>query len=80
MIVLEHLRKAFPNSVPLKDVNITVNDGEIVSIIGPSGTGKSVLLRCLKLLEKPSSGKILVDGEDITDPIRRADLRRLTPP
>lgn len=62
--------------MPLKDVNITVNDGEIVSIIGPSGTGKSVLLRCLNLLEKPSSGKILVDGEDITDPKFSATLLR----
>ena len=66
MIVLEHLRKEYPNAVPLKDVNVTINDGDIISIIGPSGTGKSTLIRCINLLDKPTSGRILVDGTDIT--------------
>ncbi len=68
MIEIKNLRKEFPNSVPLKDISTTVNNGETVSIIGPSGTGKSTLLRCINLLEKPTSGQIIIDGTDITDP------------
>ena len=66
MIRLEHLRKAYPNAVPLKDVNVTINDGDIISVIGPSGTGKSTLIRCINLLDRPTSGRILVNGTDIT--------------
>lgn len=67
MIVLEHLRKEYPNAIPLKDVNVTINEGDIISVIGPSGTGKSTLIRCINLLDKPTSGKIFVNGKDITD-------------
>ena len=66
MIVVEHLRKESPNVTPLKDVSTEINKGEVISIIGPSGTGKSTFLRCLNLLEQPTSGRIYVDGEDIT--------------
>ncbi len=66
MIVLEHLRKEYPNAVPLEDVNVTINEGDIISVIGPSGTGKSTLIRCINLLDKPTSGRILVNGKDIT--------------
>lgn len=66
MIELKHLRKAYPNAVPLADVNVTINEGDIISIIGPSGTGKSTLIRCINLLDKPTSGQIFVDGEEIT--------------
>ena len=66
MIQIEHLRKAYPNAVPLKDVNVTINDGDIISVIGPSGTGKSTLIRCINLLDRPTSGRIIVDGTDIT--------------
>ncbi len=65
MITIEHLRKEFPDATPLKDVNATINKGEVISIIGPSGTGKSTFLRCLNRLEQPTSGKIIVDGMDI---------------
>ena len=68
MIVLEHLRKEYPHAVPLEDVSVTINDGDVISIIGPSGTGKSTLIRCINLLNTPTSGKILVDGNDITAP------------
>ena len=68
MIRLEHVRKEYPNAIPLRDVTATVNKGDVISVIGPSGTGKSTLLRCINLLEKPTSGKIWVDGVDITDP------------
>ena len=66
MISIQHLRKEFPDVVPLKDVNATIQKGEVISIIGPSGTGKSTFLRCLNRLETPTSGKILVDGMDIS--------------
>jgi len=67
MIELRHLRKEYSETiVPLKDVSVTINDGDIISIIGPSGTGKSTLIRCINLMEQPTSGQILVDGEDIT--------------
>ena len=66
MITVQHLRKEFPKSIPLKDVNAEINKGDVISIIGPSGTGKSTLLRCINLLETPTSGKIFLDGEEIT--------------
>ena len=66
MIRIEHLKKEYPNVTPLKDVNIEIRDGDIISVIGPSGTGKSTLLRCINLLEKPTSGKIWVDDVEIT--------------
>ena len=68
MITIEHLRKEYPNVTPLKDVCAEINKGDIISIIGPSGTGKSTLLRCLNQLEKPTSGTVTFDGEVITDP------------
>ena len=74
-IVIQHLRKEYANLTPLKCVNAVIEKGEIVCVIGPSGTGKSTLLRCLNRLETPSGGRILVDGEDITD--RRCNLPRL---
>ena len=76
MIEIKHLCKKFNLSTPLRDVNTVINDGEVVSIIGPSGTGKSTLLRCINLLEKPTSGQIIYDGEDITDPKCNAALIR----
>ena len=52
----------------LKGINETIADGEVVSVIGPSGSGKSTFLRCINLLEEPTEGQIIIDGEDITDP------------
>ena len=68
LIEIRHVRKEFANVVPLKDVNATIEKGEVVSIIGPSGTGKSTLLRCINRLETPTSGEILVDGVNMCDP------------
>lgn len=65
MITIEHLRKEYENATPLKDVSVTIKKGEVISIIGPSGTGKSTFLRCINHLEEPTSGTILIDGEDI---------------
>lgn len=67
MIQIEHLAKNYGDLKVLKDVSATINDGEVISIIGPSGTGKSTFLRCLNLLERPSSGSIVIDGVDILD-------------
>ena len=66
MISIQHLKKVYPNVTPFSDVNVKIEKGEVISIIGPSGTGKSTLLRCLNLLETPTSGEIIVDGEAIT--------------
>ena len=68
LIEVKHLRKEYGDVVPLKDVNVTVDAGEVISVIGPSGTGKSTFIRCLNRLETPTSGSILVDGIDICDP------------
>ena len=68
MITLEHLKKVYPGVIPLKDVNAKINNGDVISVIGPSGTGKSTLLRCINLLEKPDGGKIFLDDEEITNP------------
>ncbi|MBQ7264915.1 MAG: amino acid ABC transporter ATP-binding protein [Firmicutes bacterium] len=67
LIKTEHLRKEYPNVTPLEDVSVEINKGDIISVIGPSGTGKSTLLRCLNQLEEPTSGKVFVDDEEITD-------------
>ena len=68
MIRIEHLRKEYSDITPLKDVSTEIGDGDVISVIGPSGTGKSTLLRCINLLEKPTSGKIFFDDMEITAP------------
>ena len=68
MIELVHLEKKYENVIPLRDVNTVINDGDVISIIGPSGTGKSTLIRCINMLERPTGGRILLDGVDITAP------------
>ncbi len=68
LIEIRNLRKEYPNAVPLKDVNAQIEEGEVIGIIGPSGTGKSTLLRCINRLETPTSGSILVDGTDVCAP------------
>lgn len=63
MIHIRNLRKEYPGATPLKDVNADIHKGDVISIIGPSGTGKSTLLRCLNRLETPTSGTVLVGGK-----------------
>ena len=69
MIELKHLGKIYSSASgsveALKDVNLTIADGEIFGIIGLSGAGKSTLVRCINLLERPTSGEVLVDGQNI---------------
>lgn len=67
MIKVEHLSKHYGDLAVLKDVTIEIEKGEVISIIGPSGTGKSTFLRCLNLLDRPSGGSIHIDGVDILD-------------
>lgn len=68
MIEIRHLRKEFENAIPIKDISTTIKDGEVVALIGPSGTGKTTILRMLNMLIKPTSGQIFIDGEEITAP------------
>ncbi|MBW8382325.1 MAG: ATP-binding cassette domain-containing protein, partial [Youngiibacter sp.] len=65
VIEIQHLRKSFGNNEVLKDIDFSVKKGEVVCIIGASGSGKSTLLRCVNLLEKPSGGEIIYNGENI---------------
>lgn len=67
IIDIQHLSKSFGSHEVLKDIDFSVNKGEVVCIIGSSGSGKSTLLRCVNLLEKPSGGKIFYNGENILD-------------
>lgn len=70
MIEIKNLSKFFSTEngdfVAINDINLTIEDGDIFGIIGMSGAGKSTLIRCINLLEKPSEGKIVIDGQDIT--------------
>lgn len=67
LIELIHLEKRFGDHEVLRDINFSVKKGEVISIIGSSGSGKSTMLRCINLLEEPTGGKILFEGMDITD-------------
>ena len=75
MIEIKHLRKEFEGTTPLEDINLTINDGDVIAVIGPSGAGKSTFLRCVNLLEEPTSGQIIVDGEDIME--KGCDINRV---
>ena len=72
MIKVENLTKNFEGVDVLKGITTQINKGDVLCVIGPSGSGKSTFLRCLNLLEKPTGGKIIFEGEDLTD--KRADL------
>ena len=66
-ITLEHVNKSFGTHQVIPDVNLTIEDGDFVVFVGPSGCGKSTLLRLIAGLEDTSSGRILLDGQDMTD-------------
>ena len=68
MLDIQELHKTFGSNQVLKGITTTIDQGEVVVVIGPSGSGKSTFLRCLNLLEVPTSGKIFFEGTDITDP------------
>ena len=65
---IEHLKKEYPNAAPLRDANLSVQKGNVIAVIGPSGTGKSTLLRLINRLEKVTAGKIFFRDEEITAP------------
>jgi polar amino acid transport system ATP-binding protein len=75
MISVKNLSKRFGDLTVLRDVNAEINKGEVISIIGPSGTGKSTFLRCLNLLETPTSGEIFIDGVNLLD--KKTDVYKL---
>ena len=70
-IQIDHLHKSYGSGAEahevLHDINLTIDSGEVFGILGSSGAGKSTLVRCINLLERPTSGKVRVDGKDITD-------------
>ena len=76
MIEVKNLEKSFGKNHVLRGINETINEGEVVCIIGPSGSGKSTFLRCLNLLEEPTSGEVILDGEKINAPDRDIDKIR----
>ena len=68
ILEIQHLSKSFGSHEVLRDIDFTVNKGDVTSIIGSSGSGKSTLLRCINLLETPTSGEILYHGQSVTGP------------
>ena len=76
MISTVNLSKSFGDLMVLHEVSETFHKGEVVSIIGPSGSGKSTFLRCLNLLEQPSSGQVIFQGVDLTQKGVNVDLHR----
>ena len=74
-IHVEHLKKNFGKLEVLEDISTDIYEGEVVVIIGPSGSGKSTFIRCLNRLEQSTSGKIIVDGHDISDP--KTDINKV---
>ncbi|MEW9111294.1 MAG: amino acid ABC transporter ATP-binding protein [Cytobacillus gottheilii] len=75
MIKIENLHKSFGSLDVLKGISTTINDGEVVAIIGPSGSGKSTFLRCINLLETPTSGNIWINDQDITN--KKTDIMKV---
>ena len=78
MIRLEHVEKYFGDLHVLKDVNLEVKEGEKLVIIGPSGSGKSTTVRCMNFLETPTSGRVYIDGEELTVKNKTKLVRRTT--
>ncbi len=67
MISVKGLKKSFDGTEVLKDITVEINRGDVLCVIGPSGSGKSTFLRCLNMLETPTGGSIIFEGEDLTD-------------
>ncbi len=78
VLVMEHLKKSFGNNHVLRDINLVINKGENVVVLGKSGTGKSVLIKCIVGLDEPDDGKLFIFGQDISelDEDELIDIRR----
>ncbi len=72
MISVKNLQKDFEDLKVLQGIDVEINKGDVICVIGPSGSGKSTFLRCLNMLEKPTGGSIIFDGDDLTD--KKTDL------
>ncbi len=75
IIKVDHMTKSYGDNVVLEDINTVVNKGDIIAIIGPSGCGKSTFIRTLNLLEKPDSGSVFLDGQDLMD--KKVDINKM---
>ena len=76
MISVKKLSKRFDDLVVLDNIDTEIDKGEVICVIGPSGAGKSTFLRCLNMLETPTSGQIIFEGNDLTDPKTNLNLHR----
>ncbi|MBL1225285.1 amino acid ABC transporter ATP-binding protein [Enterococcus sp. BWR-S5] len=74
-ILVEHLVKKYGDNTVLNDINVSINEGDVVCVIGPSGSGKSTFLRCLNQLEEATSGDIIIDGANLTD--KNTDINKV---
>ena len=74
MINVKNLQKNFEGVEVLKGIDVTINKGDVVCVIGPSGSGKSTFLRCLNLLEQPTGGEIIFEGENLLD--KKVDINK----
>ena len=75
---VKNLKKSFGNHEVLKDISLSVKQGEVISIIGSSGSGKSTILRCINLLEEPSGGDIIIEGKSIlNDDAAKKEMRKV---
>lgn len=77
MVQIKHLKKKFGDNEVLKDISLDICVGEIVSILGPSGSGKSTFIRCINMLEKPTSGEIWFEGSELTN--QKENLKVMRP-
>ena len=76
MINVKNLQKSFNGVEVLKGINCEIDKGDVICVIGPSGSGKSTFLRCLNMLERPTGGQIIFEGDDLTDKSVDLDLHR----
>ena len=78
ILTAEHIKKSFGKNTILKDINLTVEKGDVISILGPSGTGKTTLLRCFNYLEKPEAGRLSIDNVSVDfSHISKAEVQKL---